>query len=154
MDEPINGTLLVLTPLSGRSSPILTPYSARGLTQTLEQIDAPAPSVLRDINGTLVDISAPQFNKYKSSITCKDRETPTLDGVWRGQEVTVDCVKELSYPMGGTPQRNAVHGSQRIDSDTHINYYRPQLNMRIMNIRTGVDEYGADCNYQVDLEEI
>lgn len=154
MDEPVNGTLLVITPMSGRVTPALTPYAARGLTQTLEQIDAPAPSILRDINGTLVDISPPQFEKYKSSITCKDRETPMLDGVWRGQVVTVDCVGELSSPTGTPKARTMVAGSERIDTDSHTTYYRPQLVMRIMNIRPGKDEYGADCNWQADLEEV
>lgn len=152
MEEPEKGTLLVLTPLSGRATPVLTPYSARGLSQTLDQIDSTAPAVRRDINGTAHDVSAPQFRKYKSSITCKDRETPSLDDVWRGQEVMVDCVKELSFPTGGTAQRNAVHGSERIDG--HTTYYRPQLMMRIENIRTGIDEYGADCNWQADLTEV
>lgn len=146
------GTLLVITPLSGRATPTLTPYSARGLTQTLTQIDAPAPTILRDINGTLVDVSPPQFEKYKSSITCKDRESPSLDNTWRGQMVTVDCVKELSYPAGGTPSREVVPGSDR--EENHIAYYRPRLTMRIMNVNTGQDEYGADCNWQADLEEV
>ena len=70
------GTLLVLS-VGG-----VTLYSARGLEQTLEPIDAAAVT-RRTINGTLVDLSVVKFHKYASTISCSDIETPALDGVFQ-----------------------------------------------------------------------
>jgi hypothetical protein len=64
-------------------------YSARGLTQTLEPIEA-AISLRRTINGGLKDLSFAQFRKYKSTISCHDQEPPAVDGVWPGHVVTID----------------------------------------------------------------
>jgi hypothetical protein len=59
-------TLLVLTGIG------IPDYSARGLTQTLEPIEA-ALSQRRTVNGGLKDLSFAQFRKYKSSISCASR---------------------------------------------------------------------------------
>jgi hypothetical protein len=69
-------------------------YSARGLTQTLEPIDA-AHQTRRTVNGELDDLSYAQFRKYKSTISGNDQEPPAVDGVWPGRVVTVECVTEL-----------------------------------------------------------
>lgn len=97
-------------------------YSARGLTQTLEPIEA-AASLRRTINGALKDLSFAQFRKYKSTISCQDQEPPALDGVWPGRVVTVDCVAQLSYPVDGSPARPMVAGSGRTEGAFAI--YRP-----------------------------
>jgi hypothetical protein len=44
-------------------------YSARGVTQTLQPIEA-AGSLRRTVNGTLKDLSFAQFRKYRSNIGC------------------------------------------------------------------------------------
>jgi hypothetical protein len=67
---------LTLLEISGIDLPH---YATRGLTQTLEPIDQ-AKQTRRTVNGSLKDISAPQFQKYKSSITCTDQQNPGLDG--------------------------------------------------------------------------
>jgi hypothetical protein len=138
-------TLLVL---SGIGVP---DYSARGLTQTLEPIEASA-SLRRTINGALMDLSYPQFRKYKSTISCQDQEPPAVDGVWPGHVVSVDCVAELSYPLSGTPGRSVVTGSARTQGD--FVFYRPQLQMRVTGFSVSRDEYGAAVQWQMDLEEI
>lgn len=146
------GTLLKITPLSGRSGFALTPYAGRGATQTLDQIDSPAPATRRDINGTLYDVSAPQFEKYQSSISFKDTEAPKMDKAWRGQPVEVECAYELSYDTGGTAGRPVVAGSDRVDG--HTTYYRPVLQMRVKNVKSAFNEWGAEYVSQMDLEEI
>ena len=55
----------------------VAPYSARGLTQTLEVI-AEAAVVARSVNGALVNLSPPQFRKFKSTISCTDVASPAL----------------------------------------------------------------------------
>jgi hypothetical protein len=128
-------TLLVLSGIG------IPDYSARGLTQTLQPIEA-AISLRRTINGGLKDLSFAQFRKYKSSISCRDREPPAIDGVWPGHVVTVECVAELCYPTAGSPARPVVSGSTRTQGGLVL--YRPQLQMLVTGFSANRDEYGAD----------
>jgi hypothetical protein len=128
--------------------------SARGINQTLEHIGQ-ASSFRRTINGDLVCVSSPLFQKYRSTITCSDINAPTLDGVWPdGTEVTVDCIAELSYPTGESPQRSVVSGSSRTDEDGDFTFYRPQLTMMVLGYSVQSDEYGARTGWTLNLEEI
>jgi hypothetical protein len=138
-------TLLVL---SGIGVP---DYSARGLTQTLEPIEA-SSSLRRTVNGALKDLSYAQFRKYKSTVSCQDQEPPAIDGVWPGHVVTVDCVTELSYPSGGSPARPVVLGSARTEGA--FVFYRPALQMRVTGFSVSRDEYGAAVQWQMELEEV
>lgn len=139
-------TLLVI---SGHG---IADYSARGLTQTLDPIDA-SGVLARTVNGTLIDLSPSQMRKYKSTISCTDTETPALDGVWPGMQLTVDCVAELGYlTAGNTPQRPVVPGSSRVSGAW--TYYRPRLQMRVSQYTVSRDEYGALTAWTLELEEI
>jgi hypothetical protein len=138
-------TLLVL---SGIGVP---DYSARGLTQTLEPIEA-AAQLRRSINGDLLDLSYGPFRKYKSTISCQDQEPPAVDGVWPGRVITVDCVAEFSYPAGGSPARPVVSGSARTEGA--FVFYRPQLRMLVTGFSMSRDEYGAAVSWQLQLEEV
>jgi hypothetical protein len=130
---------------------LITPFSARGLSQTLEPISQ-TPWLRRTVNGALVDLSVPAFRKYATTITCEDQAVPALNGVWPGQQVTVDCVVELAYPTsGGTPDRPVVSGSSRVVG-SHT-YYRPRLTMRVVEYRTSFDEWGAAVGWSLRLEE-
>jgi hypothetical protein len=134
--------------LSGIGVP---PYSARGLTQTLQPIEA-AGSQRRTVNGTLVDLSQAQFRKYRSTIRCGDHEAPALDGIWPGQVVTVNCVAELCCPSVDTPAKSVVSGSQRTEGS--FIFYRPQLVMQVVGFTMEKDEYGAATSWTLELEEI
>lgn len=139
-------TLLVI---SGNG---IADYSARGLTQTLEPIEASAV-LARTVNGALIDLSPVQMRKYKSSISCTDVETPALDGIWPGMALTVECVTELGYlTASGTPTRDVVPGSPRAAGAW--TYYRPILDMRVAAYSVSRDEYGARTEWTLDLEEI
>lgn len=139
-----NETVLVLAGVG------VSPYSARGLTQQLEPIPA-ASNVLRTINGGLLNLSRPQFQKYHTVITGNDQNPPAVDGVWPGREITVDCISELSYPVGGTPQRDVVAGSSYTEGDFVI--YRPRLIFRVINFTTTKDEYGAVTSWSLEAVE-
>ena len=130
----------------------IAPYSARGLTQTLTPIEA-AKNLRRSINGALYDLSFDQFRKYQSKITCEDQATPAIDGIWPGAEVTVYCVAELSRLTDTEgPARPVVPGSERTDGA--FTFYRPILEMRVVAFETGRDEWAADINWTLELEEI
>ncbi len=139
-------TLLVI------SGPGITDWSARGLTQTLDPIDA-SGNLARTVNGALIDLSASQMRKYKSTISCTDQEMPAFDGIWPGMVLTVDCVPELGYlTAGGSPGRTVVAGSSRVSGVW--TYFRPQLSMRVITYTVSRDEWGAATSWQLDLEEI
>ena len=138
----------VLT-LSGIGVP---PYAARGASQTLEPIEA-ARQLRRTINGDLIDLSRPEFRKYRSTISCADQQPPAVDGVWPGRVVTVGCISELSYrTSGGAPARPAVSGSTRTEGDYTL--YRPSLTMRVVSFSQDTDEYGATVSWSLELEEV
>ncbi len=127
-------------------------YATRGLTQTLDPIDATAQA-RRTVNGTLIDISHTQFRKYKSTISCEDHLPPALDGVWPGQTITVDCVHELSYlTAGGSPAKTVVAGSSRTEQD--FTFYRPQITFLVLTFSTSMEEYEAACSWTLELEEV
>lgn len=127
-------------------------YAARGLTQTLDPIEA-SKQYGRTIDGALVDLSVSQFRKYRSTVTCSDQRPLALDGIFPGQVYTVDCVAELSYKTsGGSPARTPVAASSYTEGD--YTFYRPQLSMMITSYSEQVDEYGAVVSWTLELEEV
>lgn len=146
MTYPTNGTVLVISPLG------VPPYSARGLQQTLQPIDA-SKQMRRTVNGTLTDLSASAFRKYNSTISCTDQQTPAIDGVWPGQTVVVDCVAELCYATSsGGQDREIVEGSEYTASG--FTFYRPRLTMKVTDFQLTRDEYGTTTGWQLSLEEV
>lgn len=129
----------------------IPPYSARGVTQTLEPI-RPAAIFQRTVNGVLVSLSPPQMQKYRSTISCDDQDPPNLDGFWPGDLVTVSCVAELGMFASGA-NRPVVDGSIRSDGQGN-SFYRPILTMLITGFRIERDEWGAAVRWQMDLEEL
>jgi hypothetical protein len=139
-------SILVLTGMG------LAPYSARGLSQSLEVIQA-ATVMRRTINGELIDLSRAAFRKYRSTITCTDMQAPALNGIWPGQVLTVDCVSELAYlTAGGSPERAVVPGSMRESGDFTV--YRPRLTMRVVSFSEDTDEWQAQVGWSLELEEV
>ena len=128
-------------------------YQARGLTQTLEVIGA-AKQQERTINGVLKDISNPQFRKYISKVSCTDNTAPPLDNVWPGMTVTVHCAAELCYVTGnpGSPARPEVSGSSRTDGS--FTFYRPIMEMLVVNVTQHLDEWKAAIGWDLELEEV
>jgi hypothetical protein len=147
----LDGTLLVLTPLSGQATVILTPYAARGLTQTLDLVTN-AQWTRRDVNGFLRSVADDRFRKYRSVISCRDGEMPAIDGTWIGEIVDVSCAVELSYPTGATPQRPAVAGSVRTQGA--FTYYRPLLTMMVEALSDSFQEYQAINGWSITLSEV
>ena len=130
-------------------------YSARGLTQSLTPIDQ-SSQTRRTINGALKDLSFSQFRKFKSTIhtgSFTDHEPPSCNGVWPGQEITVDCISELAYLTAtGTPDRPVVAGSSRVEGD--FTFYRPQIIFQVLKFVITKDEWSSENNWSMYLEEV
>jgi hypothetical protein len=130
----------------------MSPYAARGLTQTLNPIDQ-AKDLRRTINGELVDFSVEQFRKYASVISGNDQMPPGVAGIWPGRDVQVECIAELYFvTLGGAAERPIVDGSERTEGP--YTYYRPVLDMRVMDFNQSFDEWDAQVSWSLTLEEI
>lgn len=145
--------------MNGSSSTLLrisavgmSPYAARGLTQTLNPISQ-SKDLRRTINGDLVDFSVEQFRKYASVISGSDQMPPGVSGIWPGQAVQVECIAELYYlTAGGSAERPVVDGSLRVEGS--YTYFRPILDMRVVDFSQSFDEWDAQVSWSLTLEEI
>jgi hypothetical protein len=145
----------VMLPGDPNSAPGVNPYSARALRGTMTPIDlARGPDkVARTVNGTLVDISAPQMRKYRLEASGEDMAAPALDGLWVGMQVTVNSHVELAYlTASGGPARTPVTGSESVDGA--YTYYCPQFSMRIVELQIDRQEWAAVVSWSLTLEEI
>jgi hypothetical protein len=133
----------------------IPPFSARGLTQTLEPI-AQAVKLQRDVNGGLHNLAAPQFTKYKSVISGSDHDTGAFSDVFPGQIIYVSCIQELGFLTSagaGADRRPAVEGSERVSGD--YSFYRPELIMMVTAGPTASwDEWAGVNTWSIELEEI
>jgi hypothetical protein len=130
----------------------MSPYAARGLTQTLNPIQQ-AKDLRRTINGELVDFSVEQFRKYASVISGNDQMPPGVAGVWPGQLLQVECIAELYFlTLGGSAERPISEGSLRVEGP--YTYFRPLLDMRIVDFNQTFDEWDAQVSWSLTLEEI
>ncbi len=148
--EP-NNTLLTIIPLSGGTGLIVTPWSARGLSQTFKQVGSGGQNIRRTVIGTTVNLTPPWFHQYATTIRCSDVTKPTFDGTWRGQDFEVHCAGELEYEVGGTAQRPVVSGSERTEG--HTVYYRPVLFCMLIDFEMTFREYEGFWDWRIDLEE-
>lgn len=144
---PSSDTLLTITGMGGFR------YQARNLTQTLAPIRQ-TQQIVRTINGNARDLSNPSFRKYASKISCTDVNPPAFDGVFPGALVTVHCAVSLVYMTGnlGSPHRSPVSGSQYTEAG--FSYYRPILNMIVMDLSDGFEEWKAGNAWDITLEEV
>jgi len=139
----------------GIAAPGLPLYATRGMHGTLRPIAMAQGSdkLRRTINGTLIDISAPQMRKYQLEASGDDQEPPAFDGLWPGMEVEVDCHVELAYlTAAGPPSRTAVPGSEHISGDYSL--YCPTLLMRVVELSIERAEYDAQVSWSITLEEV
>lgn len=72
----------------------LPPLSARGCSEVLRL--APLGEMKRTINGELIFIGEDSIKKYSCLIKGKDKAPPALEGLTRGQKVTVGCLSYLT----------------------------------------------------------
>jgi hypothetical protein len=133
----------------------VNPYSARGLRGTLSPIEAAKGNNLlaRTVNGTLIDISAPQMRKYRIEVSGNDQAPPALDGLWVGMPFTVNSLVEVAYlTAGGSPERTPVSGSERVEGD--YTYYCAQFQMLVVDWQIESEEWQASVPWSLTLEEV
>lgn len=132
----------------------IAPYALRGIQQSLQPITQ-ASNMRRTANGSLEDVSDPIFQKFKSTIRCTDQQSPGLDGIWPGRQLTMYCAVEISSE-GSTSTaglfRPPVPNSIRTESG--FIFYRPILIVRVSDYQTSFAEWQADLAWQLDLEEV
>lgn len=88
------------------------PLSARGCVQHLMPVETGA--LRRTINGGLVYTGKTGTHKYRSLISCEDKASLALEGLWRGSEVRVGCIQRLWQKVAGREaflERDPVIGS-------------------------------------------
>lgn len=138
----------------GAAVPGVNPYSARGLKGTLRPIDLAQgdDKLARTVNGTLIDISAPQMRKYRLEVAGDDQAPPALDGLHTGSIVIVNAHVEMSYRTGTSGTRTAVPGSSRTEGN--YTYYRPQLTMMVVEYQNERAEWEANYTWTLTLEEV
>lgn len=127
-------------------------YSARGLTQTLEVVGR-AAALDYTVNGTLVDLSAPQFRKFKSVISCTDVLPMALVALWPGVVVDVDCITPIAYlTIIGSPVPDRVVVKSWTEHDYTYDLLR--LTMMVAAPWTqSTDEYAHQTQWQLELWE-
>ena len=129
----------------------IAPFSTRAAHQTLEPIAA-TQHLARTVNGTAIDISPPQMRKYTTRISCEDMNSPAIDSIWPGMQLTIGCVAELSFLTGGTAGRAMVSGSLRFEGS--YSFYRPQLVVQVTSFSIDTDEWGARVSWSLQGEEV
>jgi hypothetical protein len=71
----------------------LPPESARNCQQELYPI--PNGEFHKSINGNLLYLESNERKRYRSVISCKDINSPLIDGIWVGTQLTVGCIQHL-----------------------------------------------------------
>ena len=145
MTVPPDDTLLTISGIG------IAPFSARAAHQTLEPIGA-SSKLARTVNGVAIDISPPQMRKYATHITCEDMNSPAIDSIWPGMQLTIGCITELSFLTGGSAGRAMVSGSLRFEGS--YSFYRPQLVVLITSFSIDTDEWGARVSWNLQGEEV
>lgn len=147
---PLVDNAFTLLALNGMGVP---PYSARGLTQTLQLI-AGSAQLRRTINGSLSDVSDPLFRKYASVVTGADIDPPALDGKWAGLQVVVDCIVELGQLESTDPVYARTPVTLPARHEAGFIFYRPRLTMLVTDFNVSTNEYGATTSWTLNLEEV
>jgi hypothetical protein len=157
----------------------LPPESARNCQQELSPI--PNGEFKKSINGDLLFLETHERKRYKSIITCKDINSPIIDGIWVGSQISVGCIQNLWQAINPGELkahliRPAVEGSvcavnnlgdaipfKLIDNVVELNKtydekiflcFRPWLTMRVINFSLDTDEWGMSGGWKIILEEI
>lgn len=128
-------------------------YSARGLQTTLAPIDGSGQTA-RNWNGGLMDLSLPNFRKYRLTIQGSDQQPPAIDNIWPGMACTIGWPKELAYATGhtGSPGRSVVSGSSRTEGG--FTFYRPSFSCLITNFEQDDAEWEAGTDWTLEAEEV
>jgi len=152
----------------------IPPFSARGCIQTLEPIQQ--GELHRTVNGDLILVGGYKETKYKSKITCKDKQGIALGGIVVGAKVRIGSIQRLVESVSAEDQKISLKypyvpdslyfmtenqtmikmNSTTLPKNHGAGYvsYRPEIDMRITAYKLETDEWGMTVGWEVELEEI
>ncbi|MDR0555396.1 MAG: hypothetical protein LBG20_00045 [Holosporaceae bacterium] len=157
----------------------LPPESARNCQQELSPI--PNGEFKKSINGDLLFLETNERRRYKSVISCKDVNSPIIEGIWIGSQISVGCIQHLwqginprEHRVGliRPPVRDSVCAITGLGdsvrfhlndcdvtlSETHEEKvfvcFRPWLTMKVMNFCLETNEWGMSGGWKLFLEEL
>lgn len=171
----MNETDLTLELLGKGNS--LPPFSARECTQTLTLL--PQGTLRRTINGILVHVGNKGHRKFQSTISCKDKASPALDGIWKGDLVKVGCIQSLTQTVPQGIERIQLERESVFlslydakgklwpvekEEERWISFsseflggfivYRPLLTMVVKHYHLEIDEWNLSVEWSLELEEV
>lgn len=155
--------------------------SSRFISQTIQPIDN--GDVRRTVNGNLRDMTRVENQKFESQISSTDQATPALAGLWKGNEILVECMKKFRDPVVPAglaitlirdpvvvsvfgyvaatcekilPDTIGGVGNRDITFFSNVDYveYRPIINFMVLANSINEDEPAAEEGWQIDLEEV
>ena len=157
----------------------LPPESARNCVQELYPI--PNGEFKKSINGNLLFLESTERRRYRSVISCKDINSPIIDGIWIGSQINVGCIQNLwqSINIGetktglirppvndsvsvvnsaGKPIKFSLIDNEVILERTHQEKifvcFRPWLTMKVVDFSLETNEWGMSGGWKIILEEI
>jgi len=157
----------------------LPPESARNCVQELYPI--PNGEFKKSINGNLLFLESTERRRYRSVISCKDINSPIIDGIWIGSQINVGCIQNLwqSINIGetktglirppvndsvsvvnsaGKPIKFSLIDNEVILEQTHQEKifvcFRPWLTMKVVDFSLETNEWGMSGGWKIILEEI
>ena len=143
---PADDTLLAINGLT------VPEASARFVRQSLSHIPQ-AANFRRTVNMQLRNTApAAAQGKYMTVITCTDINAPIWDQLYIGLQVVIDCIQELFYAIGGTPEKPVVPGSERTFGG--VVWYRPRLTMLVTAWDDDLTENEALRTWRLVAEEV
>jgi hypothetical protein len=157
----------------------LPPESARNCQQELSPI--PNGEFKKSINGDLLFLETTERRRYKSVISCRDRNSPIIDGIWIGSQITVGCIQnmwqsiapgELKIKLVRPPVADSICVVNNFGDAIRFNLaddevelhqphgekifvcFRPWLVMKVVNFSLETDEWGMSGGWKLVLEEV
>ncbi|MDR2781921.1 MAG: hypothetical protein LBB21_05735 [Holosporaceae bacterium] len=155
------------------------PESARNCHQELSPI--PNGEFRKSINGDLLYLETNERKRYRSVISCKDTNSPIIDGIWVGTQITIGCIQNLWQaidcgkrsvrlvrpPVEGsvcvvnscgeairfTLEDEEVKLSKSYDEKNFV-CFRPWLITRVINFSLETNEWGMSGGWKLVVEEI
>jgi hypothetical protein len=157
----------------------LPPESARNCKQELAPIAN--GEFKKSINGDLLFLESNERRRYRSVISCTDTNSPIIDGIWIGTQLSVGCIQNLWQAINpgelkvrlirpavegsicaisqlGDPVRFKVDGDEvelyRTYEEKIFVEFRPWLIMKVINFSLETNEWGMSGGWKLILEEV
>lgn len=159
----------------------MPPESARNCTQEISPI--PNGEFHETVNGERIFLKSNDKRRYRTTIVCKDLNSPLVDRMWIGSQISVGCIQNLwqtidpgkvEVTLVRPPVKNSVGVINeegipvrfKLSSEDNIVviekpikarvfvYFRPWLTMQVTNFKLETNEWGMSGGWRLDMEEV